>query len=92
MELSDGTGILVECAGFTASEADQLRRAMATIKFTGGVSHFKNKLVGGMVERGYTAALSWRHWGGAVGFDSCMAGATRSIASARWCGRCCGAY
>ncbi len=40
-------------AGFTPAEADQLRRAMATFKFTGGVSHFFDKLVGGMVERGY---------------------------------------
>ena len=38
--------VAIECAGFTASEADQLRRAMATFKFTGGVSHFKDKLVG----------------------------------------------
>jgi error-prone DNA polymerase len=30
--------VAIECAGFTASEADQLRRAMATFKFTGGVS------------------------------------------------------
>jgi error-prone DNA polymerase len=30
-------------AGFTAVEADQLRRAMATFKLTGGVSHFYDK-------------------------------------------------
>ena len=30
--------VAIECAGFTAGEADQLRRAMATFKFTGGVS------------------------------------------------------
>ena len=29
--------VAIECAGFTPSEADQLRRAMATFKFTGGV-------------------------------------------------------
>ena len=40
-------------AGFTPAEADQLRRAMATFKFTGGVSHFSEKLVEGMVARGY---------------------------------------
>ena len=34
-------------AGFTPAEADQLRRAMATFKLTGGVSHFYDKLVGG---------------------------------------------
>lgn len=27
-------------AGFTFVEADQLRRAMATFEFAGGVSHF----------------------------------------------------
>jgi error-prone DNA polymerase len=30
--------VAIECAGFTPGEADQLRRAMATFKFTGGVS------------------------------------------------------
>jgi error-prone DNA polymerase len=45
--------VAIECAGFTASEADQLRRSMATFKFTGGVSHFRDKLVGGMVANGY---------------------------------------
>jgi error-prone DNA polymerase len=45
--------VAIECAGFTASEADQLRRSMATFKFTGGVSHFRDKLVGGMVGNGY---------------------------------------
>ena len=39
--------VAIECAGFTPSEADQLRRSMATFKFTGGVSHFKDKLVAG---------------------------------------------
>src|SRR6185437_6736865 len=40
--------VAIECAGFSASEADQLRRAMATFKVTGGVSHFRDKLIGGM--------------------------------------------
>ena len=34
-------------AGFTPAEADQLRRAMATFKMTGGVSHFSDKLIEG---------------------------------------------
>lgn len=29
--------VAIECAGFTPGEADQLRRSMATFKFTGGV-------------------------------------------------------
>jgi error-prone DNA polymerase len=45
--------VAIECAGFTASEADQLRRSMATFKFTGGVSHFRDKLISGMVVKGY---------------------------------------
>ena len=41
-------------AGFSASEADQLRRAMAAFKHTGGVVNFRERLMNGMVERGYT--------------------------------------
>lgn len=37
------------CAGFTGGEADQLRKSMATFKFTVGVSKFKDKLVSGML-------------------------------------------
>ncbi|SDA26413.1 error-prone DNA polymerase [Sphingomonas sp. NFR15] len=39
-------------AGFTPAEADQLRRAMATFKMTGGVGKFNEKLVGGMRANG----------------------------------------
>ncbi len=45
--------VAIACAGFTASEADQLRRSMATFKHTGGVSKFRDKLVDGMVANGY---------------------------------------
>lgn len=62
--------VAIECAGFTASEADQLRRAMATFKFTGGVSKFKEKLVSGMVERGYTADFAEKTFGQLEGFGS----------------------
>ncbi|WP_415289043.1 error-prone DNA polymerase [Brevundimonas sp. S1H14] len=62
--------VAIECAGFTASEADQLRRAMATFKFTGGVSHFKDKLIGGMVERGYTAEFAEKTFSQLEGFGS----------------------
>ena len=62
--------VAIECAGFTAGEADQLRRAMATFKFTGGVSHFKDKLVGGMVERGYDQAFAEKTFSQLEGFGS----------------------
>ncbi|RZM29176.1 MAG: error-prone DNA polymerase, partial [Sphingomonas sp.] len=57
-------------AGFTPAEADQLRRAMATFKFTGGVSHFFDKLVGGMVERGYPRDFAERTFKQIEGFGS----------------------
>lgn len=41
-------------AGFSAGEADQLRRAMAAWKRKGGLEKFHDKLIGGMLERGYT--------------------------------------
>ena len=62
--------VAIECAGFTASEADQLRRSMATFKFTGGVSHFKDKLVAGMVANGYEAAFAERMFKQLEGFGS----------------------
>ncbi|WP_404419711.1 error-prone DNA polymerase [Brevundimonas vesicularis] len=62
--------VAIECAGFTASEADQLRRAMATFKFTGGVSHFKEKLISGMVERGYDASFAEKTFSQLEGFGS----------------------
>jgi error-prone DNA polymerase len=45
--------VAIVCAGFTPTEADQLRRSMATFKFQGEVSAFRDKLVAGMLERGY---------------------------------------
>jgi error-prone DNA polymerase len=57
-------------AGFTPQEADQLRRAMATFKLTGGVSHFYDKLVGGMVARGYPKDFAERTFKQIEGFGS----------------------
>jgi error-prone DNA polymerase len=45
--------VAIVCAGFTPGEAAQLRHSMATFKFTGGVSHFRDKLINGMVANGY---------------------------------------
>lgn len=40
-------------AGFSGGEADQLRRAMAAWKRKGGLEPYREKLVGGMLQRGY---------------------------------------
>jgi error-prone DNA polymerase len=41
-------------AGFSASEADQLRRAMAAWKRKGGINAFHQKILEGMLKNGYT--------------------------------------
>src|SRR5258706_13799734 len=46
--------LAVVAAGFTPGEADRLRRAMASWKRRGGIEPFRDKLVNGMLERGYT--------------------------------------
>jgi error-prone DNA polymerase len=62
--------VAIVCAGFMPAEADALRRSMATFKFTGGVSHFKQKLIDGMVERGYTADFAEKTFSQIEGFGS----------------------
>jgi len=62
--------VAMVCAGFSPTEADQLRRSMATFKITGGVSHFKDKLIQGMVDRGYTADFAERTFKQIEGFGS----------------------
>jgi len=62
--------VAIECAGFTASEADLLRRAMATFKLTGGMSHFRDKLIDGMVARGYDREFAEKTFKQIEGFGS----------------------
>ncbi|MDK4728753.1 error-prone DNA polymerase [Rhizobium phaseoli] len=62
--------VAMVCAGFTGGEADQLRRAMATFKFTGGVSKFEDKLVSGMIRNGYSPEFAKRTFGQLEGFGS----------------------
>jgi len=47
--------LAVVAAGFTPGEADKLRRAMAAWKRKGGIGPFRDKLIGGMLARGYTS-------------------------------------
>ena len=47
--------LAIDAAGFTAGEADQLRRSMAAWKRRGGLEPHKDKLLAGMLERGYSA-------------------------------------
>jgi error-prone DNA polymerase len=45
--------LAVVAAGFTPGEADKLRRAMASWRRRGGIEPFREKLVSGMLARGY---------------------------------------
>jgi error-prone DNA polymerase len=62
--------VAMVAAGFSASEADQLRRAMATFKFTGGVNKFRDKLIAGMIDNGYSNEFAERTFKQLEGFGS----------------------
>lgn len=62
--------VAIECAGFTPGEADLLRKSMATFKFTGGVSKFRDKLIEGMVANGYEQEFAERTFRQLEGFGS----------------------
>lgn len=47
-------------AGFSPSEADRLRRAMATFKSTGGIGPFETKLIEGMLANGIASNFAER--------------------------------
>jgi error-prone DNA polymerase len=60
--------IAIVAAGFTPGEADRLRRAMAAWKRRGGLEPFREKLIDGMRERGYTQAFAERLYRQICGF------------------------
>ena len=52
--------IAIVAAGYTAGEADELRRSMAAWKRRGGLEPHRDKLTQGMLARGYTAEFAGR--------------------------------
>jgi error-prone DNA polymerase len=52
--------IAIVAAGFTPTEADRLRRAMATFRRVGTIGNFQIKMIDGMVQRGYDADFADR--------------------------------
>jgi error-prone DNA polymerase len=62
--------LAIVAADFTPSEANQLRRAMATFRHVGGMDKFHKKLVGGMVARGYERDFAERCYKQIEGFGS----------------------
>jgi len=62
--------IAIVAAEFTAAEADELRRSMATFKAKGQVSAFHKKMVDGMMKKGYTEDFANRVFKQLEGFGS----------------------
>jgi DNA polymerase-3 subunit alpha len=76
--------IAIVAAGFSPGEADALRRAMGAWKRTGGIDHFKERLLNGMRARGYEDDFANRIYQqmlgfGEYGFPECVVGATRVV-------------
>ncbi len=62
--------IAIVAADFSATEADELRRSMATFKAKGEVARFQRKMVEGMVKKGYTEDFANRVFNQLKGFGS----------------------
>lgn len=60
--------LAIVAAGFTAGEADRLRRSMAAWRRRGGLEAFEQRLVDGMRERGYTEAFARQIYQQILGF------------------------
>jgi error-prone DNA polymerase len=60
--------LAILAAGFTAGEADQLRRAMAAWRRRGSLGPFQEKLVDGMLSRGYSRDFAERVFAQIQGF------------------------
>jgi error-prone DNA polymerase len=62
--------IAIVAAGFSPTEADSLRRSMATFKLEGKVSRFRDPLIQGMIRNGYSADYAERIFKQLEGFGS----------------------
>ena len=62
--------LAIVAAEFKPDEANQLRRSMATFRQVGGMDKFREKMVRGMVRRGYKADFAERCYKQIEGFGS----------------------
>src|ERR1700722_9861619 len=60
--------LAIVAAGFSAGEADRLRRAMAAWKRKGGLEPFQHRLINGMRERGYAESFANQIFNQILGF------------------------
>jgi error-prone DNA polymerase len=62
--------IAIVAAGFSPGEADQVRRSMAAWQRSGGLDHFRDRLISGMRARGYSPEFADRIYHQILGFSS----------------------
>ena len=62
--------LAIVAADFTPSDANKLRRAMATFRNVGTIHHFEEKMIGGMVAKGYERDFATRCFKQIQGFGS----------------------
>ncbi len=62
--------IAMVAAGFSAGEADKVRRSMAAWQRKGGLADYRDKLMAGMRERGYTTHFAEQIYNQILGFGS----------------------
>ncbi|MFD1795573.1 error-prone DNA polymerase [Paracoccus aurantiacus] len=60
--------IAVVGAGFTAEEADHLRRSLASFRRMGTIGAFRDKFINGMLANGYSSEIAERCFGQIEGF------------------------
>ena len=60
--------IAIVAGGFKPGEADQLRRAMATFRRNGTINQYRDKMISGMLERGYERDFAERCFAQIEGF------------------------
>ncbi|MBX9732309.1 MAG: error-prone DNA polymerase [Sphingomonas sp.] len=75
--------LAIVAAKFTPDEANRLRKSMATFRHVGGMDYFEEKLVGGMVARGYEADFARRCFEQIKGFGSYGFPESHALAFAR---------
>jgi len=75
--------LCITAAKFTSGEANQLRRSMATFRNVGKMDRFYDKMVGGMVARGYERDFAERCYQQIQGFGSYGFPESHALAFAR---------
>ena len=70
LAIEPGETIAIIGANFTATEADELRRALATFRHVGTISSFRERFLAGMRKNGYSEEFAHRCFSQIEGFGT----------------------